>query len=549
MSATELKDQGNALFTAKKYEDAIQKYTAAIALDEANAVLYCNRAACHLALKSYNEAKTDAEKAIGLDPKYRKAWARLATAQDLYRQAITSWKSALDVLPKENLTAGELQQKKAYQAGLEGSERLQRATNEQPSTGRRVPGIGLTANLLGKKRPWDAANEKILSLLFAGRRDSSCLLFDLLWQEFSEGVQLMMGIKKQVMPGGRAYVSSTQALQSISNALLMDVRVFQIHSMEWVEKFNMQSESRAKPRSRSPQHHESVDSLITSFRAQYAEGGFDLVRPSITVLLRSMICIASIHGGLKQSHAQAVETYDKIIAILRWGRQEWPDASKDDRGAVFETTFLRGVRGLRLESYMQVRSLAWRPHSNSTKFTLEGLLREADDILAEIKANPQLPDGCTPGFIMAFTTYQKAQALAMKGFYWNKIARHGTSTDLESIRADFRKAHKYYMQAVELYPTDDETHVWYMRIALDALLAAGTPLRECMPLLKRIRVNIPAVKNIWEFSALGIEGFYRELQNVLCFEEDVQKAIDEGQYTLDDAVLPKWVEGAAVRYS
>lgn len=62
----------------------------------------------------------------------------------------------------------------------------------------------------------------------------------------------------------------------------------------------------------------------------------------------------SVQGGLTQKHDMAVEHYDKALAILKWGNEEWKDVPKEDRGAIFEHSFIRGVRGLRLESYMQV---------------------------------------------------------------------------------------------------------------------------------------------------------------------------------------------------
>lgn len=49
--AAELKAAGNKLFTEKKYDEAIKVYGDAIAVQE-NAILYCNRAASHLALQS-----------------------------------------------------------------------------------------------------------------------------------------------------------------------------------------------------------------------------------------------------------------------------------------------------------------------------------------------------------------------------------------------------------------------------------------------------------------------------------------------------------------
>ena len=44
--ASRLKDEGNALFAKKDYKAAHLKYSDALKIDENNAVLYANRAAC-----------------------------------------------------------------------------------------------------------------------------------------------------------------------------------------------------------------------------------------------------------------------------------------------------------------------------------------------------------------------------------------------------------------------------------------------------------------------------------------------------------------------
>lgn len=54
--AAALKEEGNALFRAQKFDDAGEKYGQAIACADATdgaalALLYSNRAQCHLALK------------------------------------------------------------------------------------------------------------------------------------------------------------------------------------------------------------------------------------------------------------------------------------------------------------------------------------------------------------------------------------------------------------------------------------------------------------------------------------------------------------------
>jgi len=83
LTAAELKAEGNQLFRQKKYDQATIKFTKAIELDRSNAVIYANRAACHLALKRHNDALSDAIKATEQDPDFPKAWGRLGAAHDV----------------------------------------------------------------------------------------------------------------------------------------------------------------------------------------------------------------------------------------------------------------------------------------------------------------------------------------------------------------------------------------------------------------------------------------------------------------------------------
>ena len=50
----------------------------------------------------------------------------------------------------------------------------------------------------------------------------------------------------------------------------------------------------------------------------------------------------------------AHETYTSIIELLEWGRREWPNVPKEDRGVVFEKTFIRAIKKVRLENLHQV---------------------------------------------------------------------------------------------------------------------------------------------------------------------------------------------------
>ncbi|KAF5375174.1 hypothetical protein D9758_000040 [Tetrapyrgos nigripes] len=79
--ADKLKQEGNALMSSKKYDEAIEAYSQAIALDTTNPIYYSNRAAAYSSKGDHLSAVGDAELAIATDPKFVKAYHRLGHAQ------------------------------------------------------------------------------------------------------------------------------------------------------------------------------------------------------------------------------------------------------------------------------------------------------------------------------------------------------------------------------------------------------------------------------------------------------------------------------------
>merc|ERR1712018_117646 len=77
-SAEERKEEGNQLYKAKKYVEALQKYSQAIELCPENPAYYGNRAACHMMLSQYTKALDDAKTAVGLDSNFVKGYVRIA---------------------------------------------------------------------------------------------------------------------------------------------------------------------------------------------------------------------------------------------------------------------------------------------------------------------------------------------------------------------------------------------------------------------------------------------------------------------------------------
>ncbi|KAK6187451.1 hypothetical protein SNE40_005478 [Patella caerulea] len=110
MSAVELKNQGNKLFAARKYDDAISCYTKAIAKNQNVATFFTNRALCHLKLRQWDLAAKDCQQALDLDRLLVKGHFFLGQAfveQGSYDEAIASLHKAFDLAKEQKLNFGD----------------------------------------------------------------------------------------------------------------------------------------------------------------------------------------------------------------------------------------------------------------------------------------------------------------------------------------------------------------------------------------------------------------------------------------------------------
>eukprot|EP00984_Skeletonema_dohrnii_P024816 scaffold13966_cov110-Skeletonema_dohrnii-CCMP3373.AAC.1 len=98
--ADEKKDLGNAAYAAKDYDEAINQYTAAIALDSKNCVYFSNRSAAYAAKGDWKAAANDAQECVNVEPSFFKGYYRLAKAQleqKEFAAALATINSGLDV--------------------------------------------------------------------------------------------------------------------------------------------------------------------------------------------------------------------------------------------------------------------------------------------------------------------------------------------------------------------------------------------------------------------------------------------------------------------
>ncbi|TPX39726.1 hypothetical protein SeMB42_g05524 [Synchytrium endobioticum] len=104
VSATQVKDEANACFQERKYNEAIDKYTEAIQLDPHVAAYYANRAFAYIRTELYGAAIADANKAIDLDPTYIKGYYRRAVgnmAMGKLKEAVKDLRSVVKVAPRD----------------------------------------------------------------------------------------------------------------------------------------------------------------------------------------------------------------------------------------------------------------------------------------------------------------------------------------------------------------------------------------------------------------------------------------------------------------
>lgn len=78
--AVAAKDQGNAHFSAGRFDDALSKYKEAISLDNTQIAFHSNASQCLLNLKRYSDALEFANSALKLDQNHVKSLVRRASA-------------------------------------------------------------------------------------------------------------------------------------------------------------------------------------------------------------------------------------------------------------------------------------------------------------------------------------------------------------------------------------------------------------------------------------------------------------------------------------
>lgn len=106
----ELQEQGNRMFSLRKYEDAINCYSKAIIKNPDVPHYFTNRALCYLKLKRWNDACTDCRRALDMEPSTVKGHFFLGQALlelEFYDEAIKHYQRAQDLSKEQKMNFGD----------------------------------------------------------------------------------------------------------------------------------------------------------------------------------------------------------------------------------------------------------------------------------------------------------------------------------------------------------------------------------------------------------------------------------------------------------
>ncbi|KAI0358985.1 hypothetical protein OH77DRAFT_1396325 [Trametes cingulata] len=513
--AAKLKAEGNDLFVKKSFGAAYKKYTEAIKHDEQNAVLYCNRAACSLGLNRY---ATPRIRRLFCQSTHSRSGHVAHLLQGLGKQeeTVRAWKRALAVLPVENLSAAEQKQKDQYTAELAAAEAREA---RGPLRAAVVP-----MQFTEDQAPWDRAKQVLVNGLTPPDKpwNSSAWLIvtaHTAWTTAIEGMQQLQLVRT---PAGQVYVGRIGIIEWLTNAIMEDPRSFSISSQNFLDQYNKQVIFEMTQTGAWP--HGSSRTVMEEAPKRIAREGWDKVRGALSLTVRTWIMRAFMQGNLTDDVNAALDFFTSAIEVLQWGIQFWRDVPQAVKGAMFQDSFVRGVKCLRLD--VMIKAYAAHPGPTS-KLPLSEILAGAEDLISELASAPEEPENerLYP-FHLGFIRYPLAQGHMLRAFYHRQTAKNiRVSKGPPSEAIDHLKsAAESYTRAADIYPEDDEKHIECLHLALECLQEARASDAELLTLLNRIHNAIPLVTRIWEFSADSTMGRRAKLDKDMALRDRLLNA-------------------------
>ncbi|KII85136.1 hypothetical protein PLICRDRAFT_126507 [Plicaturopsis crispa FD-325 SS-3] len=539
--AAKLKDEGNKLFAAKKYDLASKIYGQAIALNASDAALWANRAACALSLRRYDQAVDDSKKAriaaVQIDPGYSKAWARLGKAYqalELPRKCMEAWENALASIPTVNPTAAQIKLKVEYEPSLKEARLNWQSKFYQ------------VENTV--KMPWDIAQSMVPELLKnlgnKEARKSSAWVILTARGELLTALDAMRSLGETTIDESNIVLADSNhkafifGLECLTNAIIRDSRVCFMGGTNlfglWQEQaeFELLASHGWNPFTTTPA------TVIEEVQKRQREQGWTAARLALSTSIRVSITKGFFeHEPFPMPNETAVYLH-WALDVLEWGRKAWKDVPRADKGDMFEPFFIQAVKRLHLLALLDANE-----RDDIHDDSLEKIGPASTDLLLDLEQNP-LPNAEFEdqdiGFFATFALYPSAAGYFGQAVHYEALADSVPSTK----KANRARAVELYLSAADLYPVDDVYHVLSLNRAQSILTKEGVAhLARNRELIAQQRARLPAMRKIWERSVAwhDLERFV-----VRSFEFDDQLAKQDAAAGFDPERFRKMGQMAAM---
>ncbi|KAH6916702.1 hypothetical protein BKA70DRAFT_1250303 [Coprinopsis sp. MPI-PUGE-AT-0042] len=492
--AERFKAEGNALYLKSDFVNARNKYTAAIERDPRNATLYANRAAASLGEKQYLDAAWDCYKAVRLDNSYTKAWGRLGNAALHLRSwdlAVTALEKGLESLPSDGSVMTDSQ--RAMKAQLEDELEKAKASKERPPE----PDMPKVKDDASRWRPWERASDLIRTKNLPNTSS-----------DFEDGLRALKAMRIIRTPEGEMTMASSGATVEMTNGIICDERVFHLdRNLFFMIKPQSGHENQVR---RGWDHIQNVEVIKQEAIRRLASEGWDGLRLAFATTVRLRIWHAFILARTQaEGHEEnAHEAYSQAIELLEWGRQRWDAVDREERGPVFEKTFIRGAKRLKLQHMAKVLDESDIDNANQLSYTDDDAAQLAQELITDVDADP-IPTGPmwddNPGPVLSFWRYIKGTSFGALGWYHRR-------------KGSYRLAAEYYEKAAVEYPEDDEFHALMLRSSM-----------ECI----RVRHAIPKVSELWQGS-VSEHILVHDSQDIPLLETQELYNLHQGRRTIAD---------------
>ncbi|KAF7307356.1 TPR-REGION domain-containing protein [Mycena indigotica] len=524
-----LKAAADALHRQGNYAQAHWKYSEAIAQTPNNAILYANRAATSLKLADYLGALDDASEATAIDPLYIRGWSRIASAAEklhYWETARSAYMKALSCLGTETSSLHQQVFRRELESGLAS------ATANQ------------NANL-----PWDRAvvlNDQ--NLLKRGTLPSSGWVIAVAAMWFERGYKPVQQLATNprfaiALPGMAIWFETiNRALEGLTTGLLNDKRAFKVDP-GFIDKmeYQMNMETWNTHAWTTINLNRIKTEFVQRLGPEQTPNDWNPVRRALAVTVRIWIFKGFI-ATKRGDHAKAVQHYKRTVEILQWGAAKYPHVHRDDRGAHFEASFIRGVQRLYIPAVIAVIHSS---QGSAPGRTLEDIEKLARDLKSDTETCAPFPNiEAEPGFYAPFWIYPIAEGLCYVGWVHKQQGiRHKRNKAASEASKEWSKAAKFYTQAAKAYPEDEEERPFLLFAAFECLCWTGAPLRKTLPLCRQIRDSMQAADVVWDGARLSMAAEQRaaNCRRAIAFLADNEKKLADKQLTLEDKSMPTFL--------